>query len=213
VTCPVTEPAFVDVRPGSVHADNIDCGAALGLLLGRSEGLFVPGGELTRAQTASILDRLATATGRPISGSGSSFPDVASSNVHADAIARLAAAGVIHGFPDGTFGPHRPITRAQLNSLVVRFVETQTGVSLPLGEPFADVRSIRSTPTRCASREPPGCSSVTPPGTPSRTTRSVATRPRASSSGRCRCWRRPRPRAVGERWGYRGRRSVLARPA
>jgi hypothetical protein len=59
--------------------------------------------------------------------------------VHADAIGRLAAAGIINGFADGTFGPNQPITRAQLNSLVVRFIEEQTATVLPLGAPFPDV--------------------------------------------------------------------------
>jgi hypothetical protein len=45
---------------------------------------------------------------------------------------------VISGFSDGTFRPNLPVTRGQLASLIVRFVEERTGVEIELGAPFAD---------------------------------------------------------------------------
>ena len=45
------------------------------------------------------------------------FPDVAGS-VHAGAIRSLLGAGVVAGFPDGTYGPRLPVTRGQLATVV-----------------------------------------------------------------------------------------------
>jgi predicted extracellular nuclease len=130
---------FPDVPASSVHADNIRCGDALELLQGLVDGRFAPERSLTRGQAATIIDRIANATGRPIAGPGTSFPDVPSGYVHADAIERLAAAGVIRGFNDGTFRPNASVTRGQLALLLVRYIESATGETMELGAPFPDV--------------------------------------------------------------------------
>jgi uncharacterized protein len=130
---------FRDVPPTSVHADNVRCAADLGLMLGRRDGNFEPGWSVIRGQAASVIDRIAEATGRPVPGPGRSFPDVPDGYVHADAIERLANAGVIAGFPDGTFRPNNPVTRGQLARLLVNYIESATGEELELGEPFPDV--------------------------------------------------------------------------
>jgi hypothetical protein len=130
---------FPDVAPTSVHADNVRCADDLGLMLGREDGNFEPGWSVIRGQAASVIDRIAEATGRPVPGPGRSFPDVPASYVHADAIERLANAGVIAGFTDGTFRPNNPVTRGQLARLLVNYIEMATGEELELGEPFPDV--------------------------------------------------------------------------
>jgi uncharacterized protein len=129
---------FPDVPAGNVHSDNIECGNALGLLQGLVDGRFNPFGSLTRGQAASVIDRIANETGRPIEGDRRSFSDV-TGGPHADAIARLGGAGVIAGFNDGTFRPNLPVTRGQLATLLVRYIESTTGETLALGQPFPDV--------------------------------------------------------------------------
>jgi hypothetical protein len=67
------------------------------------------------------------------------FPDVPASNVHHDRIGCAAGLGLVTGFPDGTFGPERRITRAQLASILARALR-ESGVQLPVGEAvFVDV--------------------------------------------------------------------------
>jgi uncharacterized protein len=139
---PGTGSGFPDVGASSVHADNIRCGNALGLLEGLRDGRFNPLGSLTRGQAATVIDRIANETGRPIVGDRRSFSDVpASGYVHGDAIERLAGAGVILGFTDGTFRPNAPVTRGQLATLLVRYIESTTGEQLPLGQRFPDVQA------------------------------------------------------------------------
>jgi hypothetical protein len=134
-----TGSGFPDVPAESVHADTVRCGDELGLFRGKTSGEFDPAGSLTRGQAAAVLDRLATALGRPIDGDRRTFADVGGPYVHRDAIERLAGAGVIAGFEDGRFRPQDPVGRDQLASLVVRFVESSAELELELGDPFSDV--------------------------------------------------------------------------
>lgn len=130
---------FRDVPARSVHADNVRCAKDLGLMLGRRDGNFEPAWSVIRGQAASVIDRIADETGRPVPGPGRSFPDVPAGYVHADAIERLAGAGVIAGFTDGTFRPNNSVTRGQLARLLVNYIESTTGEELELGQPFPDV--------------------------------------------------------------------------
>jgi 5'-nucleotidase / UDP-sugar diphosphatase len=56
----------------------------------------------------------------PASAQVAGFPDVRTTNVHAEAIAELAEAGILLGFADGTYGPAKTITRAQMASVLAR---------------------------------------------------------------------------------------------
>lgn len=56
------------------------------------------------------------------------------------AVTRLAALGVINGYPDGTFGPNDPITRAQFAAVVVRALGNESLASTASGvTQFSDV--------------------------------------------------------------------------
>ncbi|MTV26474.1 hypothetical protein FTX61_13780 [Nitriliruptoraceae bacterium ZYF776] len=66
----------------------------------------------------------------PASGQTSGFTDVPRGNVHADAISRGVAQGLILGTSATTFEPGRAVTRAQAASLVQRTLRLQ-GVELP----------------------------------------------------------------------------------
>ncbi|CAN5644188.1 hypothetical protein BH20ACT2_BH20ACT2_24400 [soil metagenome] len=105
---------FSDVA-GSVHAPAIETVAAAGVVDGYPDGTFRPGEPVTRAQMASFLTRgfaLPESDFQP-------FSDAAGS-VHAPSIRAVAAAGVAGGFPDGTYRPGEPVTRAQMASFLSR---------------------------------------------------------------------------------------------
>jgi len=48
------------------------------------------------------------------------FPDVAASHPYAEAIAQLAARGIIRGYENGDFGPNDTTLRAQMAALIAR---------------------------------------------------------------------------------------------
>jgi len=51
------------------------------------------------------------------------FDDVPPDDTHADAIHRLATLGIIGGYPDGTFRPSAPVTRAQMATMLARLLD------------------------------------------------------------------------------------------
>lgn len=90
--------------------------ARKGILSGFPDGKYYPQSNLTREQIAKITALAAmvpSTTGSPV------FPDA--KNRWSEAfVASTSAAGIIKGYPDGTFGPDRPVTRAELVTMVVR---------------------------------------------------------------------------------------------
>lgn len=143
--CPPGEvpPAgFEDVTSGNVHSSAIDCAALHGIIRGVSvePPRFAPDRPVTRAQAATFLANTLTAAGVELpEPSEGTFPDV--SGVHAEAIHRLAAADIVHGGEDGTFGPQQPVRRDQIASLLMRAVAMVVGHEIEsLGGPhFEDV--------------------------------------------------------------------------
>lgn len=77
---------------------------------GFPNGTFRPTDEITRAQFAAIVVK---ALGIQPSSGGKVFTDVPAGHWAANAIASASNAGLIGGFPDGTFKPEEKITRAQ----------------------------------------------------------------------------------------------------
>ncbi|BAS57826.1 MULTISPECIES: S-layer homology domain-containing protein [Leptolyngbya] len=67
------------------------------------------------------------------------FSDVASDNWASPFIQELASRNIIAGFPDGTFRPNDPVTRAQFAALLLKAFPNAQRVNTPIN--FADVPS------------------------------------------------------------------------
>ena len=90
---------------------------------GYPDGSFGPNKNITREETATIFYRLLTAESREKYASKESpFADVAQGRWSCEAIATMANAGVITGYPDGSFGPQKSITRAEFATIAARFL-------------------------------------------------------------------------------------------
>jgi hypothetical protein len=119
-----SRPRFTDVR-GSVHADNVERLAEAGIIRGRTASTFAPNDPVTRAQTATLLvESLRWATGDPLEGDGSMFPDVG--GVHADNIGVAADLGLMVGNTEGRFRPNASTRRDQAATVLVRTLELLT---------------------------------------------------------------------------------------
>lgn len=108
---PVVVPEDADA---GVHAPAIAALLEARIMVGRQDG-FAPSMQVRRDQVATVLARtlgLAPSDEQP-------FEDL-DGNVHAEAIAAAAEAGLVQGFADGTFGPARPVTRGQLAAMLDR---------------------------------------------------------------------------------------------
>lgn len=109
--------AFSDVPGTHWAAGAIGAVSAAGLMNGYPDGTFRPARTLTRAEAAVVLSSAFTpGTGGPTGG----FPDVPGGHWAAGAIGALQEGFVIGGFPDGTFRPGAPVTRAEFSVLLAR---------------------------------------------------------------------------------------------
>jgi acyl-homoserine-lactone acylase len=104
---------FADVTPDNPHHRRINGLAAAELIVGLTADTYGPSLAITRGQLASVLARTLDLE-RLDDGP---FTDLEGS-VHARAINALADAGIVAGYGDGTFRPDRPISRAQVATLV-----------------------------------------------------------------------------------------------
>lgn len=111
--------------------------AARGVLLGDGER-FHPDAPVTRGQMAVILVRLWESAFGALPEGEAAFSDCTEDAWYGHAARALAAAGVVSGFPDGSFRPDEFITRAQMAVMLARFaalLELQSGTA---AEPFPD---------------------------------------------------------------------------
>jgi hypothetical protein len=108
----------------TAHRESVDCAAHLGIFLGTAAGVFAPAQPLTRGQAASVVSRALDVAGYELpDGEGDDlFTDIAAS-AHRIAINALGEDGIVVGFGDGTFGPRRTLTRAQMATLLLGAVE------------------------------------------------------------------------------------------
>lgn len=104
--------AFPDVPAGSPACRSVELLAALGVVKGYPDGTFQPGRQVTRAEFAKML---VVALGRaPAPGGGAPFPDTAGHWAASQGYLQVAVAlKAVAGFPDGTFHPDDPVTRAE----------------------------------------------------------------------------------------------------
>ena len=104
-----------------VHQRNIRKLATAEIVVGLPDGSYGPERPVTREQMASFVSRsLEWILGDDLP-TGDAFPDVA--GTHEASVRKLAAAGVVTGFDDGTYGPALPVTRAQMASFLARALD------------------------------------------------------------------------------------------
>ncbi len=87
-------------------------------ITGYPDGNFQPEKAITRAEIATILSRILN-LGQSTAPS-QSFSDLKSNHWAYGYVNAIVNAGIMNGYPDGTFGPDRPITRAELSTVMVR---------------------------------------------------------------------------------------------
>lgn len=81
--------------------------------------LISPNLEVTRAEAAYMLYQLLGMS----PGQGSDFSDVKSSDWYADAVAAISERQIMIGYPDGSFKPNAPLTRAHMAKIITNSFE------------------------------------------------------------------------------------------
>ena len=91
-------------------------------IIGYPDGDVHPQGNITRAEDATIFFRLLRDPVRTQYWSQTNdYSDVAFNKWYNNAISTLTNMGIICGYPDGTFRPDAPITRAELTKIAASF--------------------------------------------------------------------------------------------
>lgn len=95
-----------------------------------------PQGQITRAEVATIFFRMLTDEARNEYWSQtSSYSDVSVNNWFNNAVCTLSNAGIISGYPDGSFQPNGKITRAEFATIASRFFD----VTVSGADAFPDI--------------------------------------------------------------------------
>jgi N-acetylmuramoyl-L-alanine amidase len=126
---------FTDLASAPWAQDDLLFLLAHHVVQGVAPGLFAPNAPMTRAQFASLLVQglgLQVPTGQVPTG----FSDVPAGAWYAGAVAAASRAGVLRGYPDGTFRPDAPISRQELAVMAVNAMAAagQAPAALPPGQ-------------------------------------------------------------------------------
>ena len=93
-------------------------------VIGYPDGSVHPNGEITRAEVATIFFRLLRDDVRRANfTSYNTYTDVSTDKWYNNPVSTMSRLGIIKGYPDGTFRPNDPITRAEFAAIAARFDE------------------------------------------------------------------------------------------
>ncbi|NPV71707.1 MAG: hypothetical protein HPY55_13865 [Firmicutes bacterium] len=136
LTADTGDGVFADVPMEHRAGDAIEFLAKCGVVSGFADGTFRPDQSVTRAELAKML---VLAGGlKPDPGTALSYTDVHGHWCVNDGYLQAATtAGALSGYPDGTFRPEGPVTRAEL----VKTMASMAGLRPEGVQPYSDVHS------------------------------------------------------------------------
>jgi hypothetical protein len=149
----ITDNGFPDVTAAHWASASIALVQNSGIMQGDKSGLFHPGVGVTRAEMAQII---ATWKKLQLGQSDSIFTDT-KGHWASQAIAAVQGENWMVGYQDGTFGPNRPLTRAETVKVLNRLLDRPTMDSntqatwkdVPLNHwAFADIEAASHTFTQ-----------------------------------------------------------------
>ena len=111
---------YSDVAATSWYNTAVSTLSSMGIITGYPDGTFCPNAAITRAEFAAIAARFDNDGDK----TAAKFSDIAT-HWAKDEISIAYNNGWITGYPDGTFGPQRDITRAETMTLVNRVLNRQ----------------------------------------------------------------------------------------
>lgn len=105
------------------YAPYIEAAKGKSLVNGFAGNLFKPNTQITRAEVLKIILQ---AAGVKLSLGATNFSDVKATDWYAPYIAYASANGIVGGYTDGTFGPNKPITRADIAKIIVKIWDSRS---------------------------------------------------------------------------------------
>lgn len=135
----VNTASFNDTR-GDIYQEEINQAVALGFIAGFNDNTFRPQQSLTREQIVSmVIGALGTIPDLQVQAPNSTatqpYPDVSASRWSAAKIQWAKDNQIVKGYPDGSFRPEKPVTRAELMAVLestAKYVKAQRGQTAKL---------------------------------------------------------------------------------
>jgi len=134
---------FRDVPHNAWFFNDVAWAHANGIAAGFADGTFRPTANITRAEFATLLFRIA---GNPSDSYTNTFRDVPNGAWFARSVSWASSTGVVSGTSPTTFHPNRHITREELVTMSLRYVRNirNTHISAPASalDQFIDGRQV-----------------------------------------------------------------------
>ena len=137
---PEGDASFSDVSPKKWYAAAVSAAASAGCFDGYEDGTFRPNKQVTRAEFVTVLCKLSDAE---VPQDPAGFPDVSASSWAYPYVCVAQAQSWVGGYPDGTFQPNRPVSRAEAVAMMNNFLgRTPDEEAIAAGETrfFPDVK-------------------------------------------------------------------------
>jgi hypothetical protein len=151
VCCSAEGHLYTDVFPDDWYYECMEYCVTNGILSGLGGGRMAPASPLTRGMIVTMLHRIA---GKPAQESSARFSDVDGGAWYFEAASWAQGEGITNGYPDGSFGPDRNISRQDLACMAYRYFtagqEPQDAGMLRTGEDTAGGGSGEDVPEALA---------------------------------------------------------------
>lgn len=121
-----TQSSFTDVSVGSVFRPYIEWAYENGVVQGVGNQRFAPDRAITREEIAAIFARYANATGYklPVIREATAYADASGiGSVYKTAVTAMQHAGIMMGGTDNQFNPKAGATRAEVGSMLHRYIK------------------------------------------------------------------------------------------
>lgn len=130
-----SENGYSDVRDNIWYTNAVVCLSEIGLVNGYPNGTFQPNKKITRGELVVLLSRCIPESNPDGAGFTDSIPKWAVSDV-----LRAQAAGVVGGYPDGSFRFHRNVSRAEAISMINRLFDRNCYESSAVDTVYDDIK-------------------------------------------------------------------------
>ena len=131
---------FADVRESDWFCDYVDFASVREIVNGIGDGLYNPGGTLTRAMFVTMLGRIHGELG---TYDRHGFTDVSQGSWYDEYVSWAAHNGIVEGYDAESFGPDDSVTREQICAMLYRYL-TLEGCKAEAGslDEFTDSGSV-----------------------------------------------------------------------
>lgn len=126
---------YIDIKGHWAEADIAEMTQA-GIVSGYANNAFYPNRSITRAEAVTVITNALNLTK---ASNTFRFSDVTASHWAYSNIALAVEAGIIQGYPNGTFKPDQATTRVEMAAMLANAMDI--AMSQPTSAPFTDVRT------------------------------------------------------------------------